>query len=185
MRTLIASTFTPFSHDMDRKVAEALRRELQARGHEAELTLIPLRQGPGELPAQLLAMRLLDLTESNQNQVDLLVTIGFPASILAHPRKIAWILDPYPKANPCSPHSNPNGDSIRDVHLHNVARRFIRNGLARCSRIYAANRYARESLDYDLQVPVTGLLPSPFHAGGQESPGTALGWDAIVPELTA
>lgn len=185
MRTLIASTFTPFARDIDRDVAEALRRELQARGHETELTLIPLRQGLAELPAQLLAMRLLDLTESNQNQVDLLVTIGFPASVLAHPRKIAWILDPYPSPGHGFPQATTQSDPIGVSHGQNLARRSIRNGLNRSSRIYAATTYARESLEYNLCVPVTAILTPPLLVDSRNSPGWAVDWDAIVPELTA
>lgn len=186
MRALIASTFTPFSREADRELAEALRREFQTRGHETELTLIPLHPGIRELPAQLLAMRLLDLRESNKDTVDLLVTIGLPATVLAHSRKVAWILDSHPYASPWPGPSPLSADPVRDSHAHQLARRTFRDGLARCARIYAGTAQTRDRLEQHLRAKVAAILPPPaFKNPAVKTPDTGLDWDAIVPELTA
>lgn len=186
MRALIASTFTPFSREADRELAEALRREFQARGHETELTLIPLHPGIRELPAQLLAMRLLDLRESNEDTVDLLVTIGLPATVLTHPRKVAWILDSHPCASPWSAPSPPPADPVRDSHIHQLARRSFLDGLARCARVYAGTAQTRDRLEQHLRATVAAILPPPgFQKPAGKTPGPAPDWDAIVLELTA
>ncbi|MEJ1978903.1 MAG: glycosyltransferase family 4 protein [Acetobacteraceae bacterium] len=73
--------------------AENLRLALREAGHEAEIVSIPFKWYPPETIAQqLLACRLLDLTESMGSRIDRVVGLKFPAYLIPHPNKVLWIL---------------------------------------------------------------------------------------------
>lgn len=90
---LICTTQVPFvSGGAEAHVANlaaAFRRE----GYNAETVALPFKwYPPDEIINNVLAWRLLDLTESNGTPVDLLVGMKFPAYCAAHPRKVLWIV---------------------------------------------------------------------------------------------
>ena len=90
---LICTTQVPFvSGGAEAHVANlaaAFRRE----GYHAETVALPFKwYPPEEIVNNVLAWRLLDLTESNGTPVDLLVGMKFPAYCAAHPRKVLWIV---------------------------------------------------------------------------------------------
>ena len=89
MRILIASTFVPYTDEAGPTLAGHLRRELAARGYQADTAALPFNAGRAAAD-QLLALRLLDLSESCGDTIDRLITLGAPAHVLRHPNKVAW-----------------------------------------------------------------------------------------------
>ena len=72
-----------------RSLIEVLRH----RGHEVDLVALPFRAQPKEdLLAQAAAWRLLDLSSSNGQPVDLLIATRFPTYFARHPHKVAWVI---------------------------------------------------------------------------------------------
>lgn len=92
MNILVATCYTPFTHDRNVRLARELSAEFSRRGHQSDAVLLP-RHPHTDLASQSLALRLLDLTESAGNPVDRLVTLGEPAMALRHPHQIAWSVD--------------------------------------------------------------------------------------------
>lgn len=58
------------------------------RGHEVDTILLPFHPDPATIPEQLLALRLLDVSDRG----DLLIAIRTPSYVLRHPNKVVWFI---------------------------------------------------------------------------------------------
>jgi glycosyltransferase involved in cell wall biosynthesis len=93
MKILIATSSAPFIRGDAEVLAGNLVEALSEAGHEAELAVIPFKgYPPGRIPAQILACRLLDLTETCGTRIDRVVGLKFPAYLIPHPNKVIWLL---------------------------------------------------------------------------------------------
>ena len=93
MRVAVATVQVPFVRGGAEMLAENLCAALQAAGHEAEIVSVPFKWYPASaIPAQMLACRLLDLTESMGTRIDRMIGLKFPAYLIPHPAKVQWIL---------------------------------------------------------------------------------------------
>ena len=93
MRVLVVTSGVPFVRGNAEILAENLTDALRAAGHAAELFAIPFKHCPPDrIPSQILACRLLDLTESCGARIDRIVGLKFPAYLVPHPNKVVWLL---------------------------------------------------------------------------------------------
>ena len=93
MRVAIATVQVPFVRGGAELHAEGLQQALRAAGHEAELVTMPFKWYPPEaIPQQILACRLMDLSESMGTRIDRVIGLKFPAYLMPHPDKVLWIL---------------------------------------------------------------------------------------------
>ena len=123
---LICTTQVPFvsggAEAHVANLADAFRRE----GYNAETVALPFKwYPPEEIVNNVLAWRLLDLTESNGVPVDLLVGMKFPAYCAAHPRKVLWIIHQHRSAY------NLSGTPFDDLLTHPEGAR-VRTLIRRC-----------------------------------------------------
>jgi glycosyltransferase involved in cell wall biosynthesis len=73
-----------------------LVRQLRAHGYRADLVSVPFKWYPKEeILAHAAAWRLLDLSESNGEPIDLAIGTKFPSYFVRHPRKIVWLIHQY------------------------------------------------------------------------------------------
>ncbi|HLY17768.1 MAG TPA: glycosyltransferase family 4 protein [Bryobacteraceae bacterium] len=99
MRILIATVKVPFVNGGAEIHAVELRQALIEAGHSAEIVAIPFKWYPPErILDQMLACRLLDLTETASVPVDRLIALKFPAYLIPHPRKVIWLLHQHRQA---------------------------------------------------------------------------------------
>jgi len=92
-RILVADAHVPFVTGGAELHVRSLIDVLRQRGHEVDLVALPFRSQPKEdLLAQAAAWRLLDLSSSNSQPVDLLIATRFPTYFARHPRKVAWVI---------------------------------------------------------------------------------------------
>jgi glycosyltransferase involved in cell wall biosynthesis len=93
VRILIATVQIPFVSGGAESHAEGLKAALIAAGHEADIVAVPFNPAvPERIPDQMLACRLLDLTEVHGSAVDRLIALKFPAYLIPHPNKVVWVL---------------------------------------------------------------------------------------------
>jgi glycosyltransferase involved in cell wall biosynthesis len=125
MRILIVTTQVPFVRGGAEILAESLRAALVERGHEAEIMEIPFKWYPPErILDHMLQTRLLDVSESNGVEVDLVIGLKFPAYLIRHPNKVLWLLHQHRSAydlweSPlCDLVNYPNGRQVRDAIRH-------------------------------------------------------------------
>jgi glycosyltransferase involved in cell wall biosynthesis len=122
MKILIATAQVPFIRGGAEILAEGLLSAIRATGHEAEITAIPFKGYPPErVLEQMLACRLLDVTESEGAPVDFVIGLKFPAYLVPHPNKVLWLLHQFRTAyelwdHPYGDlHHFPNGAQVRDA----------------------------------------------------------------------
>jgi hypothetical protein len=73
-------------------IVDGLAREMARRGVSVEIARIPFLSSWRDMPAQTLALRLLNLTETAGEPIDRLVAIRYPSFALRHPNKVAWFI---------------------------------------------------------------------------------------------
>ncbi len=90
---LICTTQVPFTTGGAESHVEGLRRAFLAGGYNAEVVALPFKWYPlAEIMRGALAWRLLDLSEANGKPIDMIVGMKFPAYLVAHARKVLWIM---------------------------------------------------------------------------------------------
>jgi glycosyltransferase involved in cell wall biosynthesis len=166
MRILIATAQVPFIRGGAEIHAEGLRDALRAAGHEAEIISIPFKWYPPEkILEQMLACRLLDVTEAAGTPVDMLIGLKFPAYLISHPNKVLWILHQHRTAYELWDHPlsdmiyYPNGAQVRDA-IQQADRHLIPQAKA----IFANSRNVAERLKRFCGIDAAPLYHPPPHA---------------------
>src|SRR5262245_24174611 len=70
--------------------------QLARRGYRAERVSVPFKSYPKEelLPSAA-AWRMIDLSETNYERIDLVVATKFPTYFVRHPNKVTWLFHQY------------------------------------------------------------------------------------------
>jgi len=90
---LVCETQVPFVRGGAELLVQQLVDQLRQRGFLTEKVSIPFKWYPKqEVLAHAAAWRLLDLSESNRQPVDLLIATKFPTYFARHPRKVCWLV---------------------------------------------------------------------------------------------
>ncbi|ARU55002.1 glycosyltransferase, group 1 [Oleiphilus messinensis] len=120
MKIALLNTQVPFVVGGAEMHADNLKHALIEHGHQAELVSIPFKWYPPERILQnMMACRMLDITESCGDKIDLAIGLRFPAYLIPHPNKVLWILHQYRTAydlweSPlCDLKHYPNGGEVR------------------------------------------------------------------------
>ena len=156
---LICTTQVPFTTGGAELHVENLRRALVAAGYDAEVAALPFKwYPPAEIMRGALAWRLLDVSESNGKRIDLVVGMKFPAYLVAHERKVLWILHQHRSAynlagTPFDDLSTyPEGPRVRewirscDKRFITEARKVFANSKTVAERLLRYNRIESEPL---------------------------------------
>ncbi len=93
MRILITTAQVPFIRGGAEVLADTLLAALREHGHQAEIVALPFKWYPApRVLDHMLGARLFDLTESCGVPVDRVIALKFPAYLVPHPNKVAWLL---------------------------------------------------------------------------------------------
>lgn len=93
MRILVVNTQVPFVHGGAEYLSFYLKKNLERHGHQVEEVNIPFKWYPPiKILDHILAVRLLDLTETCGESVDLAIGLKFPSYFVKHPNKVIWML---------------------------------------------------------------------------------------------
>lgn len=162
MRALVATTYAPFAADRrGPQYAERLAAALRQHGAQTDLVLLPLDPASSRLPPQLLALQLLDLSETSGARNDRLICLTSAACALQHPDKVAWLVGDDGLGRP--------GPAVRWQRERPPA--YWLAGQART--VYAPSRRVAERLWSDLRLRAEGTVYPPhpeaerFRAGEQ------------------
>ena len=95
-RILVCEAQVPFVTGGAEYLVRSLVQRLVEHGYQTSLVSLPFKSYPKEriLP-HAAAWRLLDLTESNGESVDLLITTKFPTYFARHSNKVSWLIHQY------------------------------------------------------------------------------------------
>ena len=93
---VVCEAQVPFVHGGAEMHVRGLVANLRRRGYRAERVSVPFKWYPKEeLLAQIAAWRMIDLSESNGERIDLAIATKFPTYFVRHPNKITWLFHQY------------------------------------------------------------------------------------------
>jgi len=149
-RIVVAEAQVPFVRGGAEMHVDALIAQLRVRGFDVEKVAVPFRSQPkSELLAQAAAWRLLDLSASNGEPIDLLIATRFPTYFARHPRKVAWVIHQHRSAYElCGTPFSDFDHSEADVGLRRRLCELDARMLGECRHVFAnaqntANRLAQ------------------------------------------
>lgn len=156
---LICTTQVPFTTGGAEAHVAGLQRALTEAGYNAEVVALPFKwYPPSEIMRSALAWRLLDLSEANGKTVDLVIGMKFPAYLVAHERKVLWIMHQHRAAynlwdTPFDDLSSyPDGAQVRqwihdaDNRLIPQAKKVFANSRTVADRLLSYNRIESQPL---------------------------------------
>lgn len=122
MRILVVTIQIPFVHGGAEVLASDLLDALRAEGHKAEIVTVPFRPNPPDgILDQMLACRLFDLSDFNNQTVERVIALKFPAYLIPHPNKVIWLVHQHRTAYELWGHelgdmqNDPRGIAVRDA----------------------------------------------------------------------
>ena len=129
---------------------DGLIEQLERRGYAVERVALPFRgDTKADLLSQAAAWRLLDLSTSNQQPIDLLIATRFPTYFARHPRKVAWIIHQHRTAYELAGTAYSDFDHTEeDVAIRRRLMELDRRMLEECRHVFTnagntANRLAK------------------------------------------
>ncbi len=149
-RILVAEAQVPFVQGGAELHVRSLIDQLRRRGYETERVAIPFSAQPkADVLGQAAAWRLLDLSSSNGQPIDLLIATRFPTYFARHPRKVAWVIHQHRAAYELAGTPYSDFEHLEaDVGLRRRLLELDRRMLAECRHVFTnaqntANRLAK------------------------------------------
>jgi glycosyltransferase involved in cell wall biosynthesis len=161
---LVLGVQVPFVYGGAEILNETLIKEINKRENlKAEIVMLPFKWYPEkQLLNDILAWRLLDLSESNGIKIDLVISTKFPSYAIRHPNKALWLLHQYRPMYDLAntqydiPNSTPQKREIRD-ELKRLDNKF----LSEYKTIYTISNTVSNRLKKYNNFNSTPLLPPP------------------------
>ena len=92
----VCSAQVPFVSGGAELLSAALIRELRTRNYDVEDIRVPYKWYPNEqLINSMFSWKLLDLSESNGEKIDLVIPTKFPSYMVQHENKVVWLVHQY------------------------------------------------------------------------------------------
>jgi glycosyltransferase involved in cell wall biosynthesis len=145
---VVCEAQVPFVHGGAELHVRGLVAELRRRGFRAERVSVPFKWYPKEeLLTHAAAWRMVDLSESNGEPIDLAIATKFPTYFVRHPRKITWLFHQYRAIyDLCGTPYSEFGHDERDVRLRDALIRLDNEALGESRRIFSNARNTAERL---------------------------------------
>jgi glycosyltransferase involved in cell wall biosynthesis len=157
---LVCEAKVPFVHGGAELHVRGLVDELTRRGHRAERASVPFKWYPKEeLLAQAAAWRLIDLSESNGQRIDVVVATKFPTYFVRHPNKVTWLFHQYRAIyDLCGTPYSEFGHSEADVNLRDRLIALDNEVLSESKRLFSNARNTAARL-----AKYNGLTAEPLY----------------------
>ena len=176
---VVAATQVPFERGGAEWHAEALHRQLEARGFRSDLVRLPFQWDPREqVLRSCLAWRLLDFSRAGAVTIERVLATRFPSYVATHPNKVLWLFHQFRQAydlHDAGVDGFPDTPAGRRLHEQVVA--LDTQALRECRRIYTTSENnARRLLRYNgieaelLRLPL--LAPESWR--GEDAEGYVL-----------
>lgn len=166
-RVAICTAQVPFERGGATNLAESLRDELNRRGHQAEIVSLPYKWYPSsQVIKSCLAWRLMDLTESNGQSIDLVIATKFPSYVVSHPNKVVWLVHQFRQAYDLAgtQYDGLSGDPAASQY-RNLIRRIDNQALREARSVFTISDNVRQRLALHNWLDAEPLYPPPVHQG--------------------
>jgi glycosyltransferase involved in cell wall biosynthesis len=162
----------PFERGGAELLVENLTRELNKRNFNAELIALPFKWYPNNtLLDNVLAWRMIDLSESNGNKIDLVIGTKFPSYAIEHDNKVIWLMHQFREAYDLCDNKDyaglntiPGGSSTRNK-IEELDNKLIPEAKA----IYTISKNVTNRLKKFNGIDSIPLYHPPMHVGKYES----------------
>lgn len=170
---LICAAQAPFITGGAEVLVRELRENLERRGFRADVACVPFNAyPPSEVVRQALAWRLLDVTESVGEKVDLVIATKFPSYVAEHPHKVPWLFHQYREAYDLfGSRLGSLSDTPEDRQIREAIRTLDHTSLRECRKIYTISRNVADRLLRYNHLEGTPLHPPPRHLGRYRNEG--------------
>ena len=147
-RIIVCEAQVPFVRGGAEYLVRTLVSQLQRRGFAAELVSIPFKWYPkGEILAHAAAWRLIDLSESNGQPIDLVIASKFPTYFVRHPHKVTWLVHQHRAAYElCGTAFSDFHHVEEDVGTRETIMRTDNEMLRECRRVFTISRTISDRL---------------------------------------
>jgi len=171
MRIAVCAPQVPFARGGAEIFADDLVGELRARGHETDLVTVPYKWYPGErVLSQAFLWRLLDLSESDGRQIELVIATKFPSYAVRHPNKVVWLLHQFRQAYELDrTELGQFGESSEERATRRAVQRLDRVALGEAKKVFATSRNVADRLQRSTGIAAE-VMPHP----PQELPKTGI-----------
>jgi glycosyltransferase involved in cell wall biosynthesis len=146
---LVCEVQVPLVEGGAERLVRELARQLTVRGYTAGIVSVPFKWYPKEeILAHAAAWRLLDLSESNGQPIDAVITTKFPSYFVRHPNKVTWLTHQHRAAYElCGTRYGDFGYTELDVALRERLFALDREMLLESRRLYAIARNVADRLE--------------------------------------
>jgi len=170
---LVCAVQTPYIRGGAEILVEDLRDRLAGRGFRVDVVSVPFRAyPPSEILRQALAWRLLDVTESWGEKVDLVIPTKFPSWLVSHPCKVPWLIHQHREAyDLLGSRFCGFSDGEEDLRVVAAIRAMDAAGLGECRARFAISRNVAGRLSRFNGLEAEALYPPPRHVGRYRSDG--------------
>jgi glycosyltransferase involved in cell wall biosynthesis len=168
---LVCAVQAPFVVGGAEILTQELARSLKRRGFRVDVASVPFKWYPvSEIVRQALAWRLLDVTESNGEPVDLVIPTKFPSFLVRHPNKVAWLYHQHREAYDL--HGTSYGsfsERPEDQAVRGAIQRMDTAALSECRRLFTISKNVAQRLLRYNGLEAEALYPPPQHQGRYRS----------------
>src|SRR3972149_999735 len=164
-RVIVCEAQVPFVRGGAEYLVRTLVDQLKRFGYDAELVSVPFKWYPKEeILAHAAAWRLIDLSESNGQPIDLAIGTKFPSYFVRHPNKVTWLVHQYRAAYElCGTEFSDFGHTELDVGLRDKLLRLDGEMLRECRSVYTISQTISDRLGEDKRArPPTAASPPPL-----------------------
>jgi glycosyltransferase involved in cell wall biosynthesis len=168
----ICTAQLPFRWGGAEILAESLKQELIRRGFDLEIVQLPFKWYPKEqLINSAFAWRLVDITESYFEKIDLVIGTKFPSYLVKHPNKIVWLVHQHRPAYDLYG-QNPNpldllfsqtyfNYTVPDQQIQEMIVKMDNEAFKECKAIYTISKTVADRLQRYNGINGTILYPPP------------------------
>jgi glycosyltransferase involved in cell wall biosynthesis len=157
---VVCEAHVPFVRGGAELCVSGLLAELRRRGLRADRVSIPFKWYPKDaLLAQAAAWRMIDLSESNGEPIDLVIATKFPTYFVRHANKVTWLFHQYRAIYElCGTPYSEFGHSEADVRLRDRMMQMDRDAIGESQRIFSIARNTSSRL-----ARYNGLAAEPLY----------------------
>ncbi|MFQ5857337.1 MAG: glycosyltransferase family 4 protein [Anaerolineae bacterium] len=152
---------------------ESLARELRRRGFEVDIVSLPFKEYPrSQLLKSCLIWHLIDLTESGDSPIDLVIATKFPSYVVRHPNKVTWLIHQYRQVYDLFGTEHSDFTNLpEDRRFRAMIRRIDNESLAESQRIFTNARNTASRLARFNGLHGEPLYHPPKHDGRYRNDG--------------
>mgnify|MGYP000848766910 CR=1 FL=1 len=160
----------PFVHGGAELHVYALKKHLIEKGFDAEIIQLPYKWYPANsLYNSMLAWRMLDLSESNGQKIDLVIGTKFPSYGAIHENKVAWVIHQFRQVYDLY-NTNIGYAGVPDgSHIRDHVKKFDKQALQEAKSVYANSKNVANRLERYTGIASTPLYHPPMLAGQYKS----------------